>query len=130
MTDYIAKIWDLTGDEPPLTPADERAAIQDAFGGNWYGEWLLAGGDRAQTVRTSHLGTGGWLTDHYRTSVHTSPDGLFICVREYAEGRACTTRPRPAPTAVRVGRLTWRQAEDILRATTADDGALFDLEVI
>lgn len=125
MKDYLSRILDLTGDEPPLTPEDIRAAIQCAFGGNWYGEYLLAGGDRAQTVRTSHLSTGGWLTDHYRVSVHTRPGGLHICIREYAESR---TRPLPAPTAVRVGRLTWRQAEDILRA--AAEPEQLELEVI
>lgn len=107
MKDYLDQILGLTGDEPPLTAEDIAAAIPQAFRG-WYGEFLLAGGDRAATIRASHLSTGGWLTDHCQVSVHTRPDGLLLCVKEYAEGSA--------PTAVRVGRITWRQAEDVLRA--------------
>lgn len=129
MKDYINQIWDLTGNEPPLTPEDIRTAVQYAYGG-WPGEFLLAGGDKAETVRAQRGGCAGWPTDHYSVSTHCDRDGVLIRVQEHAVGRAerMRRRPPPPPTAVRVGRLTWRQVEDVLRA--GGEPEQLELEVI
>jgi hypothetical protein len=124
-----AQILGLTGDEPPLTPQDLRIAVEYAFRG-WRGEWLLAGRPDA---RAGDWGCAGWPTEHYSVNVTTrTHGGLLIRVSERPEGRTCTIRPRPAPAAVRVGRITWRAAEAILRQihTPDDDGALFSLEAL
>lgn len=122
-----AELHGITGDEPPLTDADIRTAVTYALSG-WYGEWLLAGGERAHHVRTGvRGGCVGWPTDHTSISIGRSHRGLLVRISEHPEGRNCPIWPRPAPAAVRAGRITWRQAEDILRATQDDEGALFAL---
>lgn len=131
MRDLTAQILGLTGDEPPLTPDDIRRAVRFALSG-WYGEWLLAGGDRAHQIRSRDGGSAGWIDEHTSVNVTYRRSGLLIRVSEHPGGRAAAMRPGPPPppTAVRFGCVTWRQAEDVLRAAQQDDGALFNLETL
>lgn len=124
------EVHGITGDEPPLTDADVRTAVAYGLSG-WCGEWLLAGGDRAHQIRTSDGGCAGWPTDYCSISVGRSRRGLLVRISEHPEGRECTIRPRPAPAAVRAGRITWRHAETVLRQLREIpvQPSLFDLEV-
>lgn len=134
MTDYTTQILGLTGDEPPLTTEDIRRAVHFALSG-WEGEWLLAGGGLAEHILSLGGGCGGWPTDHYSVSINRDRRGVLIRVKDHAASLAEHMRPGPPPppTAVRVGRLTWRQVEDVLRAMAepepGEQAALFDLEV-
>jgi hypothetical protein len=125
-----ADILDLTGQEPPLTPEDMRTAVQFAFHG-WRGEFLLAGRPDA---RTGDWGCAGWLGDHYSVNITSSSRGLLIRATEHADSRTSLVRPRPAPAAVRVGRITWRTAEAILRSASeprpGEQASLFALEAL
>lgn len=120
-----AEVHGITGNEPPLIDADIRTAVDYALSG-WYGEWLLAGGDRAHHVRTGQGGCAGWPTDHHSISVGRGRRGLLVRISDHPEGRQSTIRPRPAPTAVRAGRIPWRTAETVLRQLRAstEQGAL------
>ena len=114
--------------EPLLTDADICAAVRLALG-NWQGDALLAGGDLGAQVRAGNWGSAGWPTDHYSVNVTADRRGLLIRASEHPEGRDAAMRPGPPPppASVRIGRIAWRQAEDILRAAQPDDGALFNL---
>lgn len=121
-------VYGITGDEPPLTPADIRDAVAYALGG-WFGDWLLDGGDRAHHVCVQmQAGCSGWINDRRSVSADLRRDGLHVCITEHREPRGAPF-PRSAPVAVRAGRIPWRQAEEVLRAIRSDDGALFSLEV-
>lgn len=122
MKDYTREIFGITGQEPPLTPADIRTAVRWAFDGCRRGERLLT--DPIEFGREQRHWSGGQPRDGsipISVSCSEHRGGLLIRITDFTSGQR----------VVRVGRISWRTAADVLRQLRepASD-ALFDLAAV